>query len=152
MMAWYLSCILCFLMQAGRVHSFPEGILTPAEKNTIESESNVERRMKTYQTASERIQRTLQSAISNEDFQTVSDNLLLWTSLLAESLKDIESNLKSKKKPRALINYEIHIRKAIGALQDGKIRIPADQQDAFDACIARAAEIREKFVEILFTH
>jgi hypothetical protein len=149
---WLLGFLLSLLLQAGLIPPFPEGILSPAEKTQIERESNIQRRIKIYETASARIQQALQSAISKKEFQTVPENLTLWTSLLTESLKDIEDNLKSKKKSRALIKYEIQVRKSIAAIQAGKIKAPADQQDAFDLCLARAGEVRSKFVEILFRH
>jgi len=144
-----LSFSLCLLLQTADLSAIPEGIFSPAERAKLERESKVENRIKVYQTASERIHGSFLEAISKDQFPSVPETLKLWTSLLAESLKDIEANLKSKK-PRALIKFEIHVRKAIAAVQDGKIRAPVEQQDFFDACLAQASATHKRLVEILF--
>ncbi len=145
-----LAAFLSLLFQAGSVFSFPDGILSPAEKLRIERESKVENRIKVYEAASKRIHRTIQAAISKDEFETLPANLRLWTTLLEESLKDIEANLKSKKKPRPLINYEIQLRKAIAATQKSKIRAPVDQHEVFDSCLERAKAVRKKIMALLF--
>jgi len=86
------------------------------------------------------------------EFEVVPGILNLWTLLLNRSLEDIEEALKSKKKPKSLKKYEIHLRKAIKETQDYKTKTPFDQQDAFNACLVRAETIRKQFVEILFLH
>lgn len=145
-----LGFILNLVLQAVPAPSFPEGIFSPAEKSRIERERNINDRIKVYEKASARIQGDIQTAISKEDFRTAPETLKLWTLLLEESLKDIEANLKSKKKSRPLIRYEIQVRKAIAALQDGKLRTPVNLHDTFDSCLARARDIHKRFVEILF--
>jgi hypothetical protein len=142
--------ILNMLCQAGLVSVDQDTVFSPAEKTQLTMENSVERRIKIYQSASVRIQKNMHQSVAKEDFQTIPDDLKTWISLLVKSLEDIENNLKSKKKPRSLINYEIHVRKAISDLQGIKIKAPAEQQDDFDSCIAQAASIRKKFVEILF--
>jgi hypothetical protein len=153
-MLWPLSFILCMLLQAGGVASlsFPDDVLSPAEKIKVERESNVEHRIKIYQSASARIQKELGEAIAREEFQTVPNQLNKWVLLLSSSLKDIESSLKAKKKSRPLINYEIQVRKAIASTQEYKMRAPVEQQDIFDSSLTQAETIRKKFVEILFAH
>ena len=136
--------------QGADIPSFPDGIFLPSEKTQLEKAENVEQRIKVYDTASKRIQSGLEKAVTKEDFQTVPDALRLWVTLLSKSLEDIESNLKAKKKPRALINYEIQVRKSIARTESLKIRAPVDQQDIFDSCLAEAEKVRKKYVEILF--
>ena len=95
--------------------------------------------------ASRRLQESIEAAAAKDDFQTVSENLKLWTALLSKSLKDIEPNLKAKKKSRALISYEIQVRKSIADTGNIKIKAPVDQQDLFDSCISQAEAVRGKF-------
>ena len=147
---WFLALALSLPLQATGVSAFPEGVLSPDEKIRLEKESKIENRIKVYEKASTRIYSTIQAAISKNQFQSVPGDLELWTALLDASLKDIEANLKSKKKSRALIKYEIQVRKAMVAIQDSKIRAPIEQQDVFDSCLARAAAVHKRLVEILF--
>ncbi len=154
-MVWSLSFILCMLLQAGSIvpASFPDDVLSAAEKLQIEKEvNNVDHRIKIYQSASSRIQKDLQQSVVKDEFQTVPDNLKKWVLLLSSSLKDIESNLKAKKKSRALINYEIQVRKAIANTQEYKMRAPVELQDIFESSLGQAEAVRKKFVEILFEH
>lgn len=146
----FIGFIFSLLLQTAAVPSFPEGVLSPAESINLKGEKNIERRIRVYESASKRYQGLIEGAISAEEFQTVPGNLMLWRTLLDESLKDIEVNLKSNKKSRALIRYEIQVRKTIATLQDNKFRAPEDQQGLLDSCLARAGEVRKKFVEILF--
>ncbi len=146
--------MLGMFLQAGSepLPPIPDGIFSEAERIQVERANNVERRIKIYETVSERIQKDLQRAISKEEFQTVPDTLKKWTSLLSLSAQDIESNLKAKKKSRPLISYEIQVRKAISSTQECKIRAPVEQQDIFDSSLDQAEKIRKELVEILFQH
>jgi len=137
-------------IQAGGIPPGVEDILIPAEKVQMQKANSIDRRIKVYEAASKRIQQTLHDCVAKQEFEQVPDTLKLWTSLLAKSLEDIEANLKSKKKSRNLINYEIQVRKAIADTQGYKIRAPVEQQDDFDSCLAQAETIRKKLVEILF--
>ena len=78
------------------------------------------------------------------------DALKLWVALLSGSLEDIEANLKTNKKSKALIRYEIQVRKANATFQGYKAKAPVDQQDVLDEQIAGAEKIRKKFVDIIF--
>jgi hypothetical protein len=129
---------------------YADDIFSPAEIGQLQKGNSVEHRIKIYQAASVRIQKSLQQSVAKEEFKIVPDTLKTWTLLLAKSLEDIEANLKAKNKPPSLINYEIHVRKAIGNTKGYKIKAPADQQDAFDSHIAQAESVHKKFVEILF--
>ena len=149
---WSLTVILVLFLQAGITPQSTGELFDPKEKAKIEKEKTVEGRIKVYEAASKRMQKTLETAIDQENFQSVPENLKLWTSLLLKSLEDIETNLKTKKKSRALIKFEIQIRKAIANTESYKIRAPVEQQEAFDSCIAQAEKVRRRFVEILFLH
>ena len=149
---WSLTVILVLFLQAGITPQSTGELFDPKEKAKIEKEKTVEGRIKVYEAASKRMQKTLETAIDQENFQSVPENLKLWTSLLLKSLEDIETNLKTKKKSRALIKFEIQIRKAIANTENYKIRAPVEQQEAFDSCIAQAEKVRRRFVEILFLH
>ncbi len=144
------ALILSMLIQAGSVSTPTGDVFSPAEKAQLERTNSINGRIKVYQAASVRIQRIMQAAMAKGELDTIPDSLKLWTSLLAKSLEDIQANIKSKKKPRSLINYEIQVRKQIADTKDLKTRAPIEQQDVFDSCIAQAEAIRKKFVEILF--
>jgi hypothetical protein len=148
---WPLCFALSLLIQTTGTSYFPPGVLSLDEKGKIEeSANNLERRIKTYQTASARIQRTIHEAVSKDEFQSVPDDLRLWVALLTGSLKDIEDHLASKKKSKALKEYEIHLRKAIGTTRGYRTRAPVDQQDIFESCLTQAETTRRKFVQLLF--
>ncbi len=131
---------------------FPTGTFTEKEAREIEKQSdNIEKRIKVYRKASERMLKNLEKAVSGKEFQTVPEALSTWTILITESLKDIQDNLEqNKKRPKPLVKYEIQVRKAIKNIRDLKIRAPVDQQDVFDRCISRAEDVRSKMVDILF--
>ncbi len=140
------------LIQAGDAPSAGDDVFSPAEMTQLKASNSIDRHIKIYESASKRIQQTLLAAVEKEDFGTVPNYLKQWTTLLSKSLEDIEANLKSKKKSRNLISYEIQVRKAIADTQSLKIRAPIDQQDAFDSCLAKAEAVRKRLVEILFQH
>jgi hypothetical protein len=142
--------ILCMLTQTGPAPAFGDGLFSPAELLQLRKGDSLEHRIKIYRAASMRIQKNLQQSVAKEEFETVPDALKTWILLLTKSLEDVETNLKAKKKPISLINYEIHVRKAISDMQGYKLKAPTDQQDAFNSCIAQAESVHKKFVEILF--
>jgi hypothetical protein len=151
-MVFFASFIL-MLNMVYRTASVPAGasdFFTPEEKAKIEKTDSAESRIKIYRNASERIQKSLHKSVDKEEFDSVPDTLKRWTSLLEKSFDDIQANLKAKKKPGSLIDYEIQVRKAIVAMKEHKIKVPVEQQDAFDACLAQAESIRRKMMEILF--
>ncbi len=147
-----LALFLSIVIQTGAAPPAEDDVFSPAEKSQLAMANTIDRRIKIYEAASKRIQQTLQAAVGKEDFGAVPNYLKQWTSLLAKSLEDIEANLKSKKKSRNLISYEIQVRKSIAHTQSLKIRAPIDQQDDFDSCLSSAEAIRKKLVEILFQH
>jgi hypothetical protein len=141
---------LISLLQTGAAAADAGDIFSPAEKAQMEQASNINQRIKVYEAASKRIQQALAESVRKEDFEGAPDRLKLWTALLSKSLEDISANLNTKKKSRALINYEIQIRKSIADTESYKIKAPPDQQDIFDASLTQAETVRKKFVDILF--
>jgi hypothetical protein len=145
--------ILAFNMifQADWASSFESDIFTSNEVKKLETEKDINDRIKIYTNASKRIRKRLDKAASRGQFQSVPGDLELWTALLANSLKDIKTHIDPKKKSKNLIKYEIEVRQSLDDLQDYKIKAPIDQQDAFEACLSQAESIRKKFVEIIFS-
>jgi hypothetical protein len=147
---WPLTFIVLLFLQSADVSRELADILNPDEKARLEKGESIEQRIKVYEAASKRIQQSLETAVSKEDSQAVSNNLTIWTSLLSKSLEDIEANANTRKQSNALKGYEIQLRKAIASTESYKIKVPVDLQDAFEACLAHAETVRKKFVELLF--
>jgi hypothetical protein len=149
---WPFILILSVFLQNGSVSDFPTGTFTEKETRKIEKESDdIDGRIDVYRNASIRMQKELKETVSKDGFQDVPGHIQLWTSLVTESLKDIEFNIDpKKKKSKALIKYEIHVRQTINDLRELQIRAPYEQQQIFDSCIERANAARGKMVDILF--
>jgi hypothetical protein len=125
-------------------------LLTPAEKSLLERESDIDARIRIYETASLRFQKSLQAALKQPEIEELLEDLESWVKMLSASLEDIESNVNRKKKSRALIRYEIQVRKTVGDLQDARPNIPVESQKKFDSYLGRADVMRKTFVDILF--
>jgi hypothetical protein len=149
---WPFFFILSALIQTGNKAPVLDEILNSQEKAKFSESNSLKNRLDVYKSASIRIQKDLQLAISKEDFSLVARILKTWTQLLSESLKDVEASPKMKKRLRALISFEIQVRKSIATMNDYKIRAPSDMQDAFDSCLVTAETIRKQFVDVLFLH
>jgi hypothetical protein len=145
----FALAVLLFLQTATDL-SFTEGILNPKEKGQLARAVNVEQRIKVYTAASSRIQQTLHGMAADGDFARITDSLNLWNTMLSGSLQDIEANLKTKKKSRALIRYEIQVRKLLTEVQEYKISIPAADEETFKSLLAQADKTRKQFVDIIF--
>jgi hypothetical protein len=153
-MSFAAFCLFALFIfsQSANIPLLDGTVLIAEEKARIARSASAEDRIKVYESASKRIQDTFQAAIASDDFYRVPEILKRWTDLLSGSLADIEANLKTKKKSKALIRYEIQVRKSIGDCRSYKARAPVDQQDGLDASIAKAEEIRRQFVDIIFKH
>ena len=145
-----LPLLLYAFPQVVSVSLLEGNALNVEEKARIHRAQSIDDRIKVYHTASQRMQQSVEAAVSNNDFSGVPDALKLWVALLSGSLEDIEANLKAKKKSKALIRYEIQVRKANAAFRGCKAKAPVDQQDEFDAQIAGAEKIRARLVDIIF--
>ena len=147
-----LILALSISLQYGNVRGFPAGTFTEKEAGKIEKESNdIDARINVYRDASIRMQKELRDTVSKEGFQDVPDHLQLWTSMVTQSLRDIEASIDpKKKKSKALIKYEIHVRQTLNDLRELQIRAPYEQQIVFEDCINAANVARGKMVDILF--
>jgi hypothetical protein len=124
--------------------------LTGAEKAQLQKEQKLDNRIKIYDRASIRMSKTLEALAIREDFEPVPAALEKWTALLSLAARDIQEHASRKKKSKALIRYEIGLRRALSDVQSYKIRAPVDQQDTFDSFLKHAEAIRKSFVDILF--
>jgi hypothetical protein len=149
---WPFILILSVFLQYGSVSNFPTGTFTEKEAKKIEKESeDLDGRIDVYRNASIRMQKELKETVSKDGFQDIPGRIQLWTSLVTESLKDIEFNIDPKeKKSKALIKYEIHVRQTINDLRELQLRAPYEHQKIFDICIERANNARGQMVDILF--
>jgi hypothetical protein len=145
-----LPLFLYAFLQVASVPLLEGNALNVEEKARLNRAQSPDDRIKVYHSASQRMQQSIGAAVRSNDFSSVPDALKLWVALLSGSLEDIEANLKAKKKSKALIRYEIQVRKANSVFRGYKAKAPVDQQDAFDAQIAGAEKIRMKFVDIIF--
>ncbi len=151
MILWQTIALMVGLaMQTGSAPALSDDGLTAAEREQLQQQQNIENRIKIYDNATARFFKTIEASVLKDDFDSVPALLKSWTKLLDMALKDIDANASRKKKSKALIRYEIRVRKAISNMQDYKIRAPVDQQEAFDAWLNNAEETRKKFVAILF--
>ncbi len=126
------------------------GCLLPAEKLRLQTETKLDNRIKMYEAASTRCESIVQYALSTPTPPSITPTLNGWMQLLEASLKDIEQSADRKNKSKALIRYEIQLRKAISELQDFKMKGSYEQLQEIDAWTEKAENIRKKFVDILF--
>jgi hypothetical protein len=147
--SWALTLICGLLMQAGTAVQAPD-CLQATDRSRLEKETKLDNRIKIYEEASIRCQHLVTDMVQRQDFQLVPGYLQSWSDLLEKSLHDVETSTIRKEKSRALKNYEIHLRKAVSAVQELKLKATVDQFDAFEAWLNRAEQVRKKFVDFLF--
>ncbi len=149
--SWCLALTCGLLLQAGLLSSTPgpDGLLD-SERARLERETKLDKRIKIYEAASIRYQNALAASVQNQELQIIPAQLKSWTNLLDTSLKDVENSTARKDKSKALIHYEIHLRKAISDMQELKLKASVEQFDAFEAWLKRAEEIHKRFVDMLF--
>jgi len=146
-----LTLICSLAMQAAALAPAPgPDCLLATEQSRLQTEIKLNNRIKIYDEASTRCQNSLAALVRHQDLQAVPAQLKSWLNLLEISLKDIDSSTARKDKSRNLIRYEIHLRKAVGNVQELKLKATADQFDDFERFIARAQEIHKKLVNMLF--
>ena len=145
-----LPFLLFAFLQAASLPLLQGDALNTAEKARLSSARKVDDRIKVYHSASKRMQQSVQTAVRSNDFPAVPGILKLWVSLLAGSLEDIDASFAAKKKSKALIRYEIQVRKALTEFKGYKVKAPAEQQDEFEAQLADAEKIRKRYMEIIF--
>ncbi len=150
-----VSCSLlwvCNLLaqSAGLTPAQAADCLTAPEKARLEKEVKLDRRVKIYDEVCERFENGLILLIQQQDLKAVPDHLKCWIDVLDRSLKDIQNSPGRKDKSKALIRYEIDLRKAINTVQESRARADVDTLDAFDTWLANAEGIRQKMVALLF--
>ena len=149
-------CSLVFVVNAVTPQSqsatpwLRQNILTPLEKSQLEAEDKIENRIRTYALASARVHKLIEGAVLRDDLEKLAENFECWSDLLASSLKDIEKYVERKKKSKALIRYEIQLRKSIADITELKVRVALEEHKLFDSWLDQAEGIRRKFVDILF--
>jgi hypothetical protein len=124
--------------------------LLPAEKRQLETEPKLDNRIKIYLAGSERCAAATRKALASPTPPSVGDSLNNWMQLLELSLDDIQKNSDRKKKSKALIRYEIQVRKSIAELSDLRMKGSYEEMQQIDAWTGGAEAIRKKFVDILF--
>jgi hypothetical protein len=124
--------------------------LTPMEATALQGARKLDDRIKIYDKAFQPCQESVKNAFTTSQFDSLRPQLEIWMKLLESSEKDIEANSIAKKKSKALIRYEIRLRKALTDFKDDKLRAPFEYHDEIDAWIDKAETIRGRFVDILF--
>ncbi len=146
-----MTIIWGLLLQAGLLSTIPgpDGLLD-AERSRLEKETKLDRRIKIYEAASIRYQNSITTSVQNQEFQSVPSQLKSWGNLLGTAQKDVEKSEARKEKSKALIHFEIHLRKAISDIQELKLKGSVDDFDSFESWLAKAEEVHKKFVDLLF--
>ena len=123
---------------------------TPAERVKLDNSSKVDDRIRIYESASKRLLGSAKALAEAQKLTEIKDLLLSWSDLIAASKEDIEKNVNRKKKSRALILYEIHLRKAIGEVNNLRLAYPAVDDQYWQFWLDKAESARKRFVGILF--
>jgi hypothetical protein len=123
--------------------------LTLAEKTQLDRETRLDDRVRVYEGATTRLLRQVEGDLKHEPPGHVGGTLEAWTDLLRASLEDIRGRMPANKKSRAVIRYEIALRKAISALKELALRTP-EQREALEQWLAAAEPVRKGLVDLLF--
>ncbi len=124
--------------------------LSAREKARLEKEVKLDSRVKVYDEVCQRYENELILLIQLQDSKALLLHLKCWNDVLDQSLKDIQDSPGRKDKSKALIRYEIHLRKAINTVQESKTRADVEMLDAFETWLAHAEADRQKMVSFLF--
>jgi hypothetical protein len=147
-------CLISLLFLAAYGQSAPvaaaDNCLMNEEKERLKTETNLDRRIRIFEAGSRRCESSVVNFITRGEFQYCPGTLQAWRGLLEQSLQDIHSRPGRKDKSRALIRYEIHLRRAIAAVRDARVKAPLELLQGIDEWIDRAEEIRKDMVKILF--
>ena len=126
-------------------------IYTPSEKKRMTSSKSLDERIRVYDATFERIRKELEKYIHEDRFDETARTLHNWSTLLKESLFDIEANVNKKKKSNRLKQYEIHLRQAVNGLRTLRLLTPVELHDAVISFEEQLEETRRKFMNILFS-
>lgn len=123
---------------------------SPPERAQLRQEKKVDGRIKVYDAASQRLLKSVGARIKEENRDGLTAALSDWSRVLGEALEDVELSVQPGKKPKALIRFEIQLRKAISELEGLKMNSGVETFDLLGSWIAQAEEVRSRFVDILF--
>ena len=124
--------------------------LTAAERTQLDRETNLDRRVRIYEAASQRLLRQVQGEFKSEEYERVAATLEAWQEVILASRKEVEAKANPKRKSRAVIQYEIQLRKAISEVRDLALRAPTELEDPFRTWLEKAEEARKSMVDVLF--
>jgi hypothetical protein len=124
--------------------------LFPEERAQLARQSRIEGRVPIYQKASARFAPSLEKLVHEEKFAEVRKELELWKELIAASRDDIVASVPPGKRPKAVIRYEIHLRKMIAQMQSLRVKASVEAFDAFERWGASAEECRKAILAVIF--
>ena len=150
MTAFLISLLLLTACGQSAPETAADNCLMNEEKERLKTEMNLDRRIRIFEAGSRRCESSVVNFIVRGEFQYCPGALRAWRSLLEQSLQDIQSRPGRKDKSRALIRFEIQIRRAIAAVRDSRVRVPVELLQEIDDWLGRAEEIRKDLVKILF--
>ena len=154
-MGFGFRLILVALGLVGQASSAPPApgaleSLTATEKGQLEREPNVDNRIRVYEAANLRFQKQVEGEFQNDEFDRIPPQLGAWTEMLETSRKDVEANANRKKKSRAVIRYEIQLRKTISEVKNLALKATADHQKYLEDWLNSAERVRKSLVDVLF--
>ena len=145
-----LFCLLFAFPAARATCAAPPEKYTPSEKARIAAARTPDERVRIYDEVFERLGKRTREIFQEGEFDSLPDILTNLSDLLGESLADIEVNIKPYAKSQRLIRYEINLRQTIKDLRSRWLRIPEEQQGAFQNFLDQAEATRQKFMDIIF--
>ncbi|PYV17413.1 MAG: hypothetical protein DMG07_05915 [Acidobacteria bacterium] len=149
---WTLLLALGLRGQANTPNPPASGVevLSAAEKGQLEHEPALDGRVRIYESANLRLEKQVESDFKQDGFDKIPPQLEAWTELLETSRKDIEAHANRKKKSRAVIRYEIQLRKTIADVRSLALMAPAEYGRPFEEWLASAERVRKSLVDVLF--
>jgi len=156
MMFSLLTCLMGALFvsaaaQAGPVPApGPFAALTTEENAQLARQTKIDGRVRIYEKATVRFASELSKLVNQEDFPEVRARLALWQGLLSGSVSDIVSSVPRGKRPKAVIKYEIQLRKVIAEMQSLRVTASVEAFDAFQEWAASAEECRKSIMAVIF--
>ena len=142
---------LAVLLQAGGPPAGPmPDSLSSVERSRLAAAEKIDKRIKIYTEASDDRRRSVEKAVAEKNFDAIAVILRSWKEVLDYSLSDIQANAGQRSRSRALKDYEIRLRKAMGVMSDLKTKGSYEQFEEFESWLEHAGEVQKKIVAILF--
>jgi hypothetical protein len=124
--------------------------LFPEERAQLARQTRIDGRTGIYQKASARFAPSLAGLVRQEKFAEARAELELWKELIAASRDDIVASVSPGKRPKAVIRYEIHLRKMIAEMQGLRVKASVEAFDAFEQWANSAEECRKSILAVIF--